>query len=87
MKLEAKFVSQEHRFSLDVDSESGRTFVSIPVRNQLVEYCEWYEVDQETFRSYLEQPLSALDFVKRARRRQLDHLLLYQPGSDRGWPS
>lgn len=86
MKLEAKFVSQEHRFSLDVDAESGRAFVSIPVRNRLVEYCEWYEVDQETFRGYLDEPMTALEFVEKARRREIDHLLLYPPGSDRGEP-
>ena len=34
------FVDRVRRFSLDVDEETGRTFVSIPVRNQMAEYDE-----------------------------------------------
>lgn len=85
MKIKAHLIDRVNRFSLDVDEESGRTFVSIPVRNQMVEYCEWYEVDQETFQSYLDRPSLAREFVAKAKRRELDHLLLLQPGSDRGW--
>lgn len=85
MKIKAHLIDRVNRFSLDVDEESGRTFVSIPVRNQMTEYCEWYEVDQETFQSYLDRPSLAHEFVAKAKRRELDHLLLLQPGNDRGW--
>lgn len=60
--------------------------VSIPVRNQMVEYEEWYEVDPETFDRYTGDPTVAHEFVARARRRELDHLLLFPPGTDRGAP-
>ena len=40
------YVDRVGRFSLDVDEESGRTFVAISVRNRRVEYDEWYEVDR-----------------------------------------
>lgn len=72
------------RFSLDVDEESGRSFVSIPVHNAMVEYDEWYEVDRETFESYRADPTRAHDFVEKAKRRELDHLLWFKPGTDRG---
>ena len=84
MKLEPVFVDRVRRFSLDVDKETGRTFVAISVRNRMVEYDEWYEVDQATFESYKADPTLAHDFVGKAKRRELDHLLLYKPGTDRG---
>ena len=71
---------------MDVDLDSGRTFVSIPVRNQMVEYDEWYEVDREAFENYVRDPALAHVFVAQAKRRELDHLLLLPPGSDRGAP-
>jgi hypothetical protein len=85
--LKCKFVDRERRFSLDVDRHSGRTFVSIPVQNRYVEYDENYEVDRETFARFLADPTLAHPFVERARRRELDHLLLFKPGSDRGDPT
>ena len=86
MRMKAAFVDRVERFSLDVDLDSGRTFVSIPVRNQMVEYDEWYEVDRETFENYVRDPALAHDFVAQAKRRELDHLLLLPPGADRGAP-
>ncbi|MBK8458920.1 MAG: hypothetical protein WAS07_02245 [Micropruina sp.] len=84
MAITSVFVDRVERFSLDVDEESGRTFVSIPVRNQYIEYSEWYSIDRETFERFIGNPTLAHDFVEQARRRQLDHLLLLQPGTDRG---
>ena len=84
MRLKDVYVDKVKRFSLDIDEESGRTFVSIPVSNQLVDYTEWYEVDKQTFDQYLADPALAHDFVDRCKRREMDHLLLFKPGTDRG---
>jgi hypothetical protein len=86
MKMESHFVDRDLRFALCRDLETGRTFVSIPVRNQRTEYEEWYEIDAETFAEWLSNPELAHSFVGQAKRRELDHLLLLAPGSDRGWP-
>lgn len=86
MRPKPVFVDPVHRFSLDKDEQSGRTFVAIPVRNSMVEYSEWYEVDAETFVRFLVNPVLAHDLVAQARRRELDHLLLFPPGTDRGAP-
>jgi hypothetical protein len=88
VKLNCVFVDRVRRFSLEIDEESGRTFVGIPVEtpNSHVEYDEWYEVDAPTFESYRADPTLAHDFVDRCKRRELDHLLLLPPGSDRGAP-
>lgn len=84
MQLRPLFVDRELRFALEADVESARTFVSIPVRNSMVEYCEYYEVDRESFVRYLLDPPRAHDLVGKAKRRELDHLLLHPPGRDRG---
>lgn len=86
MKLRTVFVDPVRRFSLDVDEDSGRTFVAIPVRNSTVEYDEWYEIDRAVFEEYRVDPTRAHDLVARARRREIDHLLLFPPGRDRGLP-
>ena len=44
----------------------------------------WYEVDAETFARYRADPSLAHGFVERCKRREMDHLLLLQPGTDRG---
>jgi hypothetical protein len=87
MKWNCVFVDRERRFSLDIDEETGRTFVSIPVELQevKVEYSEWYEVDAETFERYRADPTLAHEFVERCKRREMDHLLLFPPGKNRGW--
>jgi hypothetical protein len=62
-------------------------FVNIPVSNRMADYLEWYEVDKETFEQFKANPgaEATLTFVKKAKNRELDHLLLLKPGSDRGW--
>lgn len=84
MALRTVFVDRVRRFALEIDEDAGRTFVSIPVRNQMVEYSEWYEIDRPTFERFRADPALAHDFVGCAERRELDLLLLLQPGSDRG---
>jgi len=69
VKITSLFVDKVRRFSLDVDEESGRTFVAIPVRNTMVTYTEWYEVDQATFEKYKADPALAHDLVEKAKRR------------------
>ena len=84
MTMKCVFVDRVKRFALEIDERTGRMFVSIPVRNKRVEYDEWYEVDQETFERYTSDPALAHEFVAKAKRRELDHLLLLKPGTDRG---
>lgn len=77
-------VSREHRFSLGIEEESGRYYVSIPVSNGLADYEEYYEIDRTAFERYRVDPVAALPFVDRCRHRDADELLIVQPGSNRG---
>jgi hypothetical protein len=58
MRWKVVHVDRVRRFSLDLDEETGRTFVSIPVNllNGSVSYDEWYEVDAEEFARYVADP-------------------------------
>ena len=85
MRLKTVHVDRVNRFSLEIDEDSSRTFVSIPVRNQAVEYDEYYEVSYATFDRFTADPALAHGFVEQARNRELDHLLLFPPGADRGF--
>jgi hypothetical protein len=80
------YVDSQRRFSLDIDEDTGKTYVAISVFNGMVEYDEWYEVDAEIFERYRADPALAHDFVDRCKRREMDHLLLLKPGRLRGQP-
>ncbi len=84
MHMRAVHVDPVGRFSLEVDDDTGLTYLGIPVRNSMVEYTEWYRVDRELFTAFVVDPSSARPMVERARRREIDHLLLLPPGRDRG---
>jgi hypothetical protein len=85
MDWEDVHVDRERRFALEIERASGRTFVSFPVSNQMADYVEWYEVDAQTFETYRADPAAAHEFVERCKRREVDHLLLRPPGTDRGY--
>ena len=85
MKWSCVHVDKVRRFSLEIDEETGRTFIAIPVDIQWFTYLEWYEVDAQTFERYRADPAFAFDFVERCKRHEMDHLLLFPPGPIRGW--
>ena len=78
------FVSQNPRFSLDRHVETGRPVLSIPVRNQMVEYEEYYSISEEELEQLLEDEALAKDFALRCGSRLMDDRLVLKPGSDRG---
>jgi hypothetical protein len=84
MKFNDVFFSKSERFSVGTEEESGKLYVSIPVSNRMVDYEEYFEIDKSTFDTYIKDPASALSFVERCRNREVDHLLIIQPGIDRG---
>ena len=86
MRWTCVHLDRDRRFSLELDEDSGRTFVAIPVANRMTDYLEWYEVGAEEFARMRADPDLAFALAERARRRELDHLLLFAPGADRGVP-
>src|ERR1700712_1781277 len=84
MKFNDVFVSREHRFSLGIEETTGRFYVSFPVSNGMADYEEYYEIDRATFELFQKDLAAALAFVTRGRHRELDQLLMVQPGTNRG---
>ena len=84
IQLRDIIVRREYMFTLGVEEISGRFYVSIPVSNGMADYEEFYEIDRATFELFKRDPDAALPFVIRCRKRELDELLLIQPGTNRG---
>ncbi|MGE8097431.1 hypothetical protein [Pseudomonas fluorescens] len=84
MNFNDVLLSKSERFSIGIEEESGKFYVSIPVSNRMVDYDEYYEIDKRAFDTYIKNPASALSFVERCRNREVENLLIVQPGKDRG---
>ncbi|WP_409261809.1 hypothetical protein [Pseudomonas putida] len=84
MKFNDTYTSCKHRFSLGVELTSQQCYLSIPVSNALVDYEEYYRIDRAQYDAWLKESSAALPMVVRCRRRELDHLLMMQPGTQRG---
>lgn len=63
------FVSREHRFSLGLETWSGRLFLSTPVSGRMLaaEYEAYFEIDRETYERFCGDPAQAEAFVERCR--------------------
>lgn len=84
MKFNDTYISREHRFSLGIEETSGRCYLSIPVSNALVDYEEYYWIEQAQMDVWLQRPSAALAMVSKCQNRQMDHALIYPPGANRG---
>jgi hypothetical protein len=84
MKFNDVHIFKTDRFSVGVEQESGKFFLSIPVANRLVDYEEYYEIDQATFDQCPANVAELRTLAQRCRLRQNDNCLMVQPGSDRG---
>lgn len=86
MKFEDTYFSPEDRYSIGIESVSGRHYASIPVSNGIVDYEEYYEITPEQYQLLLRDRDAAVDFVESCRRHEQDGLLIEKPGSNRGTP-
>lgn len=84
MKFNDVVVYKAERFSVGIEEESGRYYVSFPVRNDFVEYEEYYEIDRTQFEQFQQDGAAALAFVSQCRNREKDELLIVKPGRLRG---
>lgn len=85
MKFKDVFINVDERFCIGVEEESARYYVAFPVRNEFVEYEEYYELDRAQFERFQVDLAAALEFVTACRGRQNDALLIVKPGRLRGW--
>jgi hypothetical protein len=86
MKFLDKFVFKQERFSVGVEEQTGRFYLSIPVSNQFVDYEEFYELPAFQFNACPNNIEELKEFAAKCRARQCDDKLLQQPGRLRGTP-
>ncbi|ROL95654.1 hypothetical protein [Pseudomonas protegens] len=84
MKFIDLLVNREEMFSMGIEALSGQYYVSFPVSLGVVDYEEYYAIDRATFELFEQDLQAALEFVTRARKRELDQLLIMKPGKNRG---
>jgi hypothetical protein len=86
MEFDDTYFSRDDRYSIGVESNSGRFYASIPVSNGIVDYEEYYELTREQYDTFLRDSAAAIEFIEACRRREHDDLLLQRPGNNRGTP-
>jgi hypothetical protein len=84
MKFKDIHIFKDARFSIGVEEQSGKYYLSIPVANSLVDYEEFYEISSTEFEVFTTDAASAEKFVLQCRMRKQDNRLMIQPGRDRG---
>ena len=65
------YVSKEKRFSIGRESNTGKYYLSFPVRNQLAEYEEYYEISKIEYENFLINTDKIDILLSRARMRFL----------------
>lgn len=86
MNFNDLLIDREHKFSIGIETTTGKRYVSIPVANKFVDYEEYYEIAADEFAEFRFHVEPALAFVTRCRARLEDARLIIQPGRDRGAP-
>ncbi|CAM5710771.1 hypothetical protein MAUB1S_02705 [Mycolicibacterium aubagnense] len=84
MRFGDVFVSKEDRYSISVDLDSGRHYISIPVSNGLANYAEYYSISSRQAEAFLRPGNAAIEFVAECRQRQHDDVLIQEPGTNTG---
>ncbi|MBF0208449.1 MAG: hypothetical protein HQK53_16340 [Oligoflexia bacterium] len=86
MKFKDIKFSKEHRFSIGVDEESNKYYISFPAYNGMVEYEEYYKISEQEYLNFIVDLNNALILLQRCRERNEENRLLYQPSIKRGSP-
>jgi hypothetical protein len=77
-------VSSKDFFSLGIEQNSGRYYLSIPVSSGLVDYEEYYEIPKDLVDRYPEDIMELRQLANLCRRRLNDNHLMVKPGTNRG---
>ncbi|NLR75676.1 hypothetical protein [Leeia aquatica] len=84
MKFVDKRIFKGERFSIGIEATTGRSYLAIPVANSLVEYEEYYEIDQALVEDCANNLEALLEIARLCRTRQFDHHLIMPAGRLRG---
>jgi hypothetical protein len=84
MNFKDIIISKKERFSIGLEEDSGKFYISIPVSNGLVDYEEYYEIDKSIYESYPDNLEKIIKLVDKYRKQEKDEDLFLEPGNNRG---
>ena len=87
MRFKDLHIFREKRFTVGVEEETGRYYLSIPVANRRIDYDEYYEISRELAEAAPGNREELEHLVAQCRDRQNDRHLMIPPGTDRGTPT
>ena len=67
--------NKENRFSLGIETCSGKYYLSIPVSNRMVDYEEYYEIDKVFIENYPDSLSKIIELLEKCRNRQYDDFI------------
>ena len=80
------FFSRKDRYSIGIEDDQQKRYLSIPVSNGVFDYEEYYELTAQEYDSFLADRDAARRFAESCRNRERDELLIEKPGWNRGTP-
>lgn len=87
MKFKDIKFSKENRFSIGIEEETGKYYLSFPVTSTgFADYEEYYEISDKEFNSFMLDFENALELLKSCKERKEDTRLLFSPSMNRGTP-
>ncbi len=84
MNFKDIIISKKERFSIGLEEDSGKFYISIPVSNSLVDYEEYYKIDKSIYENYPDNIEKIKKLVKMYKKQEKDEDLFLMPGSNRG---
>jgi hypothetical protein len=84
MKSKDIFIFKDKRFTVGIEEDSGRYFISILVANQFVDYEEYYEISKDIYLNCPNNVDALENIANRCRKRLNDDHIMILPGTSRG---
>lgn len=78
-RFQDTFISREHRFSLGIDLQTDRHYLSTPVSgvNRAVEWEAYFTITEGQFQDFQANPASTDAFTEDCRMGRNEHLLIH----------
>ena len=86
LRLRSICNSKRFFFTLGIDENSNRHYLSIPMSNSLVDYQEYYWLTEGQWEVFCHSEEAAGAFAESCRERKHDDQLILGPAPDRGVP-
>ena len=84
MNFTVVYTNKSKRYSIGMEEESGRPYISFPVSNCRCDYEEYYAISEKMYNCFPENIPVLEIFINECKERKHDSKLFCKPGSDRG---